>query len=888
MIRLSPELNETIQQGGTLVVPSRQRAHAARLAHAAAELDRGHRVWKSPDILTTEAWLIREIEKRARTTAIPRLLSPAEEWLLWRQCTAAATGDLDLVNRGALSENLRRSAALAADYQIDLRKLKDAGCAEPGLLRDVQRAFDERCEALGAATVASITPQLHEAVRSQSGADAGPLVFAGFTEVTPRMAALGAQKRTSGRAAASSPSAVVAADEWEELEAIAEWCKRQVEHRPNARVLVILPGSPGMRERLATLIRQAIAPTEWLETEATESLVVVEGGKPLPQIPAIRHALSTLSWLSGQPAEFEDFSEWLRAPYWTTVLAASRARLDVWIRERGQMRLRLRELASTLRGAPASCADASKDLTDRIAAGAAKLGDASASPREWSSRFGQALTAFGWPGDRPRTSGDQQSILRFHELLDEFGQLATAFTSMSRDTALQCLTDLATRTAFQPADEDPTVTVSSTLADPVVQYDGLWVAGLHSEAFPQPVQPDPFLPLGVQVAAGIPAASAVGRLAEAHALIQAWRASADELVLSAPARSEDLELLPSPLLAQWMAPASRPVGGPQVQSTAWLPHRMHRNGLLESMEDSSGPTWNISQPLPSGTRSLELQNDCPFRAFAELRLGSRPLDAPEPGIGADLRGNLLHASLRELWRRLGDSRALLARSEEALATDIAECVAEAAKETFALTDTATGANAHPPALAREIRRTVRLIGELCTLERGRAPFHVEGTEFQSTLKIAGGELRLRIDRIDALESGGRAILDYKSGRPTTADWYGDRPSHPQLLAYLAALGDDVVAMATVNVTAREVRFDGIAESPKLLPKVRGVEPPEGGDDGIAWEVRRREWLARVEGLAAAFLRGHAAVDPKPGACEYCHVSSVCRISERNRPESDDA
>jgi ATP-dependent helicase/DNAse subunit B len=150
----------------------------------------------------------------------------------------------------------------------------------------------------------------------------------------------------------------------------------------------------------------------------------------------------------------------------------------------------------------------------------------------------------------------------------------------------------------------------------------------------------------------------------------------------------------------------------------------------------------------------------------------------------------------------------------------------------------------------------------------------------------GAELRIRIDRVDALESGGRAILDYKSGRRTTADWYGERPSHPQLLAYLAALGDDVVAMATVNVTAREVRFDGIANSAELLPKVKGVEGHFGMDPLDAWPTRQQEWVSRVEHLAADFLAGRAVVDPKPGACDYCHVASICRIADR--VETNDA
>jgi hypothetical protein len=107
------------------------------------------------------------------------------------------------------------------------------------------------------------------------------------------------------------------------------------------------------------------------------------------------------------------------------------------------------------------------------------------------------------------------------------------------------------------------------------------------------------------------------------------------------------------------------------------------------------------------------------------------------------------------------------------------------------------------------------------------------------------------------------------------------------LAYLAALGEDVVAMATMNVTAREVRFDGIANVPELLPKVRGVEGPFGADPE-AWPLRRQEWLSLVESLAAAFLAGRAVVDPKPGACDYCHVASVCRISDRVSAVDSDA
>jgi hypothetical protein len=80
LIRLPIELSEVIKQGGAVIVPSRQRAHAARLAYAAAELAQGHRVWATPDILTVDAWFTRALERHAASagTDLPRILSPAE------------------------------------------------------------------------------------------------------------------------------------------------------------------------------------------------------------------------------------------------------------------------------------------------------------------------------------------------------------------------------------------------------------------------------------------------------------------------------------------------------------------------------------------------------------------------------------------------------------------------------------------------------------------------------------------------------------------------------------------------------------------------------------------------------------------------------------------
>jgi ATP-dependent helicase/nuclease subunit B len=874
LLKLPNYLNAVLERGGTVVVPSRQRAHALGLAHAAAQLADGKRVWTSPDSLPLEGWLMREVERYAANTddgrSVPRLLAAAEEWLLWRQCTAEATGDLDLVNRASLAESLRRASGLAAGLRIDLQAFRGSAGTEADLLTTVHRGVMQRCAGLGAAPVSAALSSL------PCVGDERPVVLAGFLRPSPLLQSIAAARAQRGFETSAAPAMhadtlapprlEIPADEPEELERIAQWCQQRLSAQADARLLILLPGSAGRRERLATLIRQAVDPR--LEGG---SLLGLEGGQPLASLGLVAHALGSLALLAGEAVGIETLLEWLRAPWWLEPGPAERAGLDLWLRERGRLRLDLASFLAALRRAPAAIRAPAMALVSRLEQAAGSVGTSLGNPREWSERFAAALEILGWPGERTRDSAEQQTLARFHELLEELGQLTATARMLPLDIAVQWLTERASLTPYRPSDDDAAVTISPTYMDPVVRYDGVWVAGLNADSFPQPVAPDPFLPLPAQIAARSPAATAAGRLEEARALVAAWRAAGEELVLSAPARAADIELLPSPLLEEWRTAA--PLIS-KARAPIWLPARLHRPGLLTEWRDDVGVAWSPQLPLPSGTRSLELQNQCPFRAYAELRLGSQELGVPEPGIAPDARGKLLHEALQQLWDRLGDSRALLALSPPALDELAGQCVEDAAARLAA-----AGEDAIPrPALARECRRTSRLIAKLLDIERGRAPFRVLHTEYASRLRLAGQELRLRIDRLDALESGGLAILDYKSGRRVSADWYGDRPSHPQLLAYLAAVGEEVVAMATVNVTAREVRFDGIAASEELLPKVAAVKAVAGGSQD-AWPSRVQQWHGLVERLAGAFATGQAAVDPKPQACDCCHVASVCRVGD---------
>ena len=116
-----------------------------QLAHAAAQIAAARGVWASVDALTPVAWAGRELERLAEKNPSdwPRLLAPAEEWLLWREATQEAAQRYPLLEKELLAGSLQRSSERAAAYHIRLAGAL-GGDSEAALLCAAQRSFDAR------------------------------------------------------------------------------------------------------------------------------------------------------------------------------------------------------------------------------------------------------------------------------------------------------------------------------------------------------------------------------------------------------------------------------------------------------------------------------------------------------------------------------------------------------------------------------------------------------------------------------------------------------------------------------------------------------------------------------------------------------------------------
>jgi ATP-dependent helicase/nuclease subunit B len=837
--------------------------------------------WRTADAIGYRSWLEREAFRAADAgEPIPRPLRAVEEWLLWRD--AADTEEAVGEGSALLAESLARAARLMSEWRIPRRVLEHSGSEECERLARALERVEGRCREAHAAPSHALLALLEDWIARRR------VVFAGFAQTDagrPAWIRSALERSTAVRehVPQGAPGRVLAAraaDPVEELELAALWCREQLAADSSRRLLVVVPDLASRRAEALRALEQTLTPQQVLGAPREEGVVNVEGGEPLGGYPLVRHAMTALGLLAGT-LEIEVLSAWLRSAFWR-LGGSDRARLDAWLRRILAFEVAPRDVLAALGTAPGALAGAAGTLRS-VLQGALDAFAGATEPAPmglWAQRFARALEALGWPGARAESSLEQQTRVRFGEVLSDLAATAGRVGAVAAPRAVRLLEALLARTTFAPASGESAVTLTGALTDPIVHYDGIFVAGLHADAWPQPPAANPFIPLGAQRTAGIPVATAAGSLVQARWLLERWSRCARELVLSWPERLEDCACLPSPLLQERHNIEAWTASGRTVP----LARLVRTSRRVESFEDARGSVWPSHVPLPTGTRALDLQSRCPFRAYGELRLGALPLETPRPGIDPRERGRLLHSALELLWENLHGSEGLDERHAKGeLERLIEDCVARAAARTRdagcnAAPALAADAPAGRPGERREMRRAARLLGELAALERERPPFRVRDLERSFVVVLAGAGLQVRVDRIDELDDGTLAILDYKTGKPGTLDWLGERLGDPQLLVYALAAGAPASALVQVQLTAGAIALRGLADRRGRLPKLHGLSS-DAQAAGAAWHKQIARWRAQLERLAGDFTSGAAAVDPAPSACRLCHLHTFCRVSE---------
>jgi ATP-dependent helicase/nuclease subunit B len=480
----------------------------------------------------------------------------------------------------------------------------------------------------------------------------------------------------------------------------------------------------------------------------------------------------------------------------------------------------------------------------------------------------------GFPGERTLDSSEHQTLDKWHELLAELAALERVVGKTGFNMARERLRIMARDEIFQPEARDVPIQVMGILESAGQEFDHLWVMGLTDEAWPIAARPEPFIPVPIQRAAGIPQSDPVSSLELDRRITQGWLTCASEVVVSHPRMKKESELAPSPLIASIPAVALEELG---IARYATLREAIRAAGVLERIEDGEAPPI-AAAAHSGGTGLFRDQSECPFRAFARRRVASEPLETPRPGLDARERGTLVHEMMKSVWKKLGTSDALAAAGESDLAALLAACAGEAIASLKRRPDVLAGRYGE-----LERARLIRLAAGWLAVERTRPGFTVSALEEKRPMTFGGVTVNAKLDRMDRLDAGGHAIIDYKTGECKTASWMGKRPQEPQLPMYALGGGEEVVAVAFGVVKTGESRFRGLSREPGLIPGVVTIDKDYAAKKMMYrdWNALVGEWRIELDSIGRGFAGGDARVDPKRAdTCKNCDQPMFCRIAEK--------
>ncbi len=905
----------------TVVTPNRRLAGALRRDFDARQMASGLTAWETADVLPLTALVERLYEDALYSelaTQLPILLTAAQEQSLWEDIVRSSEAGRALASAPPAAALAREAWQVAHAWRLmprlkdypandDARSFADWAWRYEGMTR--RERHTERARLADV-----LAPHLaHRALRKPA-----TLVAYGFDildaqqrEFLASLARHGVEVLACGpQPQASAARRVAFTARRDEIRAAAAWARARLEADPGARIGVVVPDLANARNAVRRAFTQVMEPGSALPGRPARPLPFdFSLGEPLSSYPLVAAAMLALelarSASSGpveSALEFDRASRLIRSPF---IAGAStelpqRARLDAELRRVcapriGLERLRRAIARLTAAGNPHRV-PACPLLANRLARLAALAKDrlhGAKRPSEWGRAISELLDAIGFPGERALDSAEFQTLEKLREAIAGFAALERVAGRMRFEEAYARLARIAADTLFQPETQEVPIQVLGVLESAGLEFDHLWVMGLTEEAWPIPARPNPFIPVALQRSASVPESSAAASLALDERITRGWIAAAREVVLSHALREDDRDLAPSPLVRA--LPQASP-GDLALPAYETLRDAIRRARAEDRMTDASAPALAAQGASAGGTGVFKDQAACPFRAFAIHRLGAEGLEAPPPGLDAAGRGTLLHAVLARVWEELKSK----ARLDALPAGELDALLAGAADHAIARLRSLRPEAIEGRFMELERERLAKLARAWLELERERPGFVVASIEKKRAVSFGGVTVHAKLDRMDRLDAGGLAILDYKTGSASVGDWLGPRPDDPQLPLYAVsqgASGDEAVsAVVFARIKAGDMAFRGIARDEGLLPGVSSLDRQRSGaaKQYASWDELLEGWRAELESLGREFAAGEARVDPKRGepTCRYCGLKPLCRINERALPgldgESDEA
>ncbi|MCG8413576.1 MAG: PD-(D/E)XK nuclease family protein [Pseudomonadales bacterium] len=896
-INIQP-IADRIAAGATILVPNNRLRDAVSHAYAS---DIAQRVYLTPKVQGIDVW-VRESWDHAASLGMEPFacklpISATEEIFLWIEVIENSLSKYPLLNPEETANQVSRAYQLMKQWRLqrDHAEPLRSYAVIPDIAAYLEwiEEFESLCQERDVISLVDCIEVLcNELADSPEIPVADELVLFNFYQPPPLYAelfSLLSQRTEVSEVQLATDIDTISGDlqefsnPREEFMHVANWAKQLIEQDSQAHIGLVGELNENQRTELERILHTTLNTNCIVEFTETESVFNSTHSTHSLLDEALVYDAFLLFDLVNEEQQGEAFCRVLRSPF---VLPQSdeqevRTKLETELRRRVTSHCRLQDLAyyAGREGKEYFCPNLSTAML-AIRESFRRMPQL-ATPREWGQFLEKILSEFDWPGERV-TPYQRQVQQRFQKALDELATLTPLLGTIDYTRLVARLRNICVRAKYQQQ-FSPQSQISLYSIDEAsgLNFDHLWILNFNDQVWPPPISPSPFLPYTLQKEVGLPGSHSDVQHQFAESAFRILCSSVGNSLHASFHRSDgeqECRVSSYGRSFERIATDSEFTGDNiPIPLYGWESSDTPR--LSVAADDTAVPLVVTEESL-GGVSVLSDQSNCPFHGFLLHRLHAEPLESFATGLSRASRGTAMHEALEFLFGQVagrdsipGDPNTLTALCDEAAG----QAIQFLRKVHQALMT---------PRFERiEQQRIANLLQRFLKKEKERADFTVAAREQRHSWSYRGMVFNLKIDRVDRLDDGSLAVIDYKTGKTVASptSWLSDRPQDLQLPFYSTVMNElqqeSVAAIAIAHVNPERTDYSGIMEQKQFHRSLTSVSEKLPGD--MDWPALNHHFKLKVQEIADEFLQGIARISPVDYSerCSDPQIRALCRVPD---------
>lgn len=768
-----------------------------------------------------------------------------------------------LVNIKQLQEQCQQASDIRRQHQISREAIQELETDDSALFIQLEAQYFDALKQLGAVDNTGACQRLLLHAQNSGHRSDEQLYLYGFAELSPLHNAILQGYSRDELAIINEPQinqtieSSLSTTQSNEFETAAQWARQIIAQDDSGSIAVVIPELHRYKSQVEQIFIKALEPQAFLhdESQTIPRLFDISASSTLAE-QSIAQDIIPLIELTEPYIARKSALQLFNSEYWGTGFNACGAAVINAIENHYKDYLSCAGLFDIYASSEYDHQEQEAQAISALMA-TRSMGQHNKKTRfcsEWVQWLMELLEKSSWPGPRTLHSAEYQQVQTLLSSLDAFtanGNLLYGKINLRHFKRLLEQHLLSTMSHVEVA--APRVHILGLMEASGLSFDHCFVCNLNENVLPEPAAPIALLPTVLQRQYNTPKSSPERELLYAKKLLKGLINTSSHVVLSYSSEDDAGELLPSPLITEYLE--SAPVKTTVLQRDRIKQYLMKQTSWNDfiSVPCGKAPEIPLGDHIPGGSYHLNLFTINPIYAFFRYRLGIETPQRVSLGVTAADRGSILHLSLANLYRQFQEQTDIVDFMNR---EDAHACIDHYVSA--AMKNNPSQASAYKLIFEYEKKCLKERIWQILTLDKKRmASFGIYATEKSEELHLQGRTIKLRVDRIDAL-SDGYLIIDYKNSAPSLTNLVKQHINDFQLPLYtLSFPPEQVQAVSYLEASEQAAKFSGLGDNTLNIPGILSPHKVRSSELNEHWQDSLKHWRSNIDNCTAKIIDGEA-------------------------------